>query len=235
MHKEGRGEPRREAGAPGRGEGRQNSTRLLAMLGVGAVLAAGLLVGLGALGGDGGEGLGGIPQDGTTLGDRDAPVTIRLYEDFQCPYCAQFARGTLPEVVNRYVRPGDAKLVSETMVFLGRDSVTAARAALAAGEQDHYWQYALLLFENQGAENSGYATDEFLTEQAEQVEGLDVGQWQEARARDYEGELRAVQQRAGAAGINSTPTIQVSGPGDEMLLRGAVPIEEVERAVEAVR
>lgn len=205
------------------------------MLGVGAVLAAGLLVGLSALGGGGGEDLGGIPQDGTTLGDRDAPVTIQLYEDFQCPYCAQFARGTLPEVVDRYVRPGDAKLVSETMVFLGQDSVTAARAAFAAGEQDRYWQYALLLFENQGAENSGYVTDEFLTDQAEKIEGLDVGRWQEARGRGYEEELRAVQQRAGTAGVNSTPSIEVSGPGGERLLRGAVPIEEVERAVEAVR
>ena len=231
MHEEKWGEARRKAGAPKRGTEGQNNARLLALLGIGAVLAAGLLVTLGALGERGGDDLGGIPQSGTTLGDASAPVTIRLYEDFQCPACAQFARGTLPGVIDRYVRPGDAKLVSETIAFLGQDSVTAARAALAAGEQDRYWQYALLLFENQGAENSGYVTDEFLTEQAEQVEGLDMERWQRDRQQSYEEELRAVEQSAGEAGVNSTPSLLVSGPNGETLLRGAVPIEEVERAV----
>ena len=38
------------------------------------------------------EFLAGIPQSGTSLGRMDAPVTIRLYEDFQCPACARFVR-----------------------------------------------------------------------------------------------------------------------------------------------
>ena len=235
MHEQRQGGARGKAGAPKRGTKGRNDTRLLALLGIGAVLAAGLLVTLGALGERGGDDLGGIPQSGTILGDGRAPVTIRLYEDFQCPACAQFARGTLPEVVDRYVRPGDAKLVSETMVFLGPDSATAARAAFAAGEQDRYWQYALLLFENQGAENSGHITDGFLKDQADRIEGLDVGRWQEARGGGYEEELRSAQGRAVAAGISSTPSLEVSGPGGERLLRGAVPMSEVERAVEAVR
>lgn len=214
---------------------KQGGARLLVMLGIGAVLVAGTLVALGALAGGSREDLGGIPQNGTTLGDAGAPVTIQLYEDFQCPACGQFARETLPEVVDTYVRPGEAKLVSETLAFLGDDSVTAARAALAAGEQDRYWPFALLLFENQGAENSGYVTDEFLTDQAEEVEGLDVEQWQEDRSQSYEDELQAVGQRANEAGVNSTPSLLISGPDGERLLRGAVPIEEVERAVEEVR
>ncbi len=231
MQREGRGKARNASGP--------NSTRLLVLIGIGAVVFAGLLVTLSALAGGGGGGedsevLGDIPQNGTTLGDADAPVTIRLYEDFQCPACGQFARDTLPDVIEQYVEPGDARLVSETMTFLGPDSVSAARADLAAGEQDRYWQYALLLFENQGAENSGYVTDDFLTEQAEQVEGLDVDQWQRDRQQSFEEELRAVERSAGEAGVNSTPSLLVSGPNGETLLRGAVPIEEVEGAVEEV-
>jgi protein-disulfide isomerase len=160
-------------------------------------------------------------------------VTVLLYEDFQCPACGQFARDTLPEVVEHHVQTGDAKLVSETLAFLGPDSVATARAAIAAGEQDRYWQYATLLFENQGAENSGYATEEFLVNLAEETEGLDAAEWDEARDdASIEQELRDVQQRAGKASINSTPTLVVFGPGGETTLRGAVPIEEVDRAVE---
>ena len=214
---------------------RKGNARLLVVLTALAVAVAGLMVLLSQLGGGGGsrEAFAGIPQDGTRLGREDAPVAIRLYEDFQCPACGQFARETLPEVIERHVEPEDAKLVSETMAFLGPDSVSTARVALAAGEQDRYWQYAVLLFENQGAENSGYATEEFLTGLAEEAEGLDVARWDQARdTGSVEQELRAVQQRAGEAGVNSTPTLVVSGPGGEISLRGAVPIEDVDRAIE---
>ena len=163
-------------------------------------------------------------------------MTISLYEDFQCPACGQFARETLPEVVERYVKPGEVKLISETLAFLGPDSISTGRAAIAAGEQDRYWNYAYLLFENQGGENSGYATEEFLTNLAEETQGLDVGEWEEARDAPFvEEELKAAQQRASSEGVQATPTLVVSGPGGETTLRGAVPISEVEKAVEEVR
>lgn len=203
-----------------------------------AVAVAALMVVLSQVGGGSGsqETFADISQDGTRLGAEDAPVTIRLYEDFQCPACAQFARETLPEVVERYVKPGEVKIVSETLVFLGPDSVAAARGAIAAGGQDRYWQYAHLLFENQGAENSGYATDEFLTNLAEETQGLDVEKWDAARGKEFiEEELNAVQKRATEANIQATPTLVISGPDGERKLRGAVPISEVEKAVEEVK
>lgn len=177
----------------------KGNVRLVAILAAVAVVVVGLMVVLSQLEGGGGsqETFAGIPQNYTTLGSEDAPVEIQLYEDFQCPACAQFARETLPELVERHVEPGEAKLVSETMAFLGPDSVATARAALAAGEQDRYWQYAYLLFENQGVENSGYATDEFLTNLAEETDGLDVEEWRAARDdASVEEELAAVQERA---------------------------------------
>jgi hypothetical protein len=51
------------------------------------------------------------------------------------------------------------------------------------------------LFENQGAEKSGYVTDEFLTRRAEEVEGLDTGRWQQERKKSYDEELASVKQR----------------------------------------
>ena len=207
---------------------------VVAMIAV-AVAVAGLMVLLSQMGGGGlQEVLADVPQDGTRLGRDDAPVTIQLYEDFQCPACGQFARETLPEVVERHVEPGDAKLVSETLVFIGPDSVPPARAAFAAGQQDRYWQYAALLFENQGAENSGYITDEFLTDMARQTEGLDVNEWNEARQGSFEKELQSAQQRAQEDGVNSTPSLVVSGPDGQVTLRGAVPAEDVDAAIQEV-
>lgn len=99
---------------------------LLALLVAAAIIVATFLVVLRQLGGAGrgsvedvGELYPGIPQDGTTLGERDAPVTLYLYEDFQCPFCGQFSREMFPKLVDDYIRDGKVRVVSETMAFLG--------------------------------------------------------------------------------------------------------------------
>ena len=152
--------------------------KLLILVAGVAIVVAGLLIVLSQWGSGGGSEeqvrklYSGIPQHGTTLGRSDAPVTIYLYEDFQCPYCGQFSRDTFPKLVSSYVKDGKVKMVSETLVLLGPDSGEAARAALTAAEQDCYWPYYSLLFENQQQENSGYVTDDFLKGLAQKTPGL---------------------------------------------------------------
>lgn len=211
---------------------------LLALLVAVAIVVAALLVVLSQLGGGGGsvddvgEFYSGIPQDGTTLGEKDAPMTVYLYEDFQCPFCGQFDREMFPDLVDDYVRDGQVRVVSETMVFLGPDSVTAARAAFAAGEQNLYWPYHTLLFENQGEENSGYVTDDFLRGLAEDTPGLDVQKWEDQRAgNSFTKELGAVQSKAQAEGVNSTPTLIVEGPGGQVKIDRLTDYDQITLAI----
>jgi protein-disulfide isomerase len=215
---------------------------LLAVLVAVAIVVAALFVVLSQLGGAGGgsvkdvgEFYSGIPQDGTTLGDGAAPVTLYLYEDFQCPFCGQFDREMFPDLVDDYVREGKVRVVSETMVFLGPDSVTAARAALAAGEQNRYWPYHTLLFKNQGEENSGYVTDDFLRGLAEQTPGLDVEKWEDQRAgNSFVKELEAVQSKAQASGVNSTPTLIFEGPGGKAKIDRLTDYDQISSSIDKV-
>jgi len=215
---------------------------LLALIVAVAIVVAALLAVLSQLGrpgggssGDIGELYSGIPQDGTTLGDSSAPVTIYLYEDFQCPVCGQFSSETFPKVVDRGVRRGDVKVVSEPLTFLGSDSVVAARAALAAAKQDRYWTYAQLLFENQGQENSGYVTDDFLTDQAKDTPGLDVGEWSsDLKGSSFTQQLQAAQAKAQSAGVEATPTLIFSGPRGQTKLVGVQDYDQVSQAIAQV-
>ena len=218
---------------------------LLALLVAVAIVVAALLVVLSQLGGGGGGGgssvddvgkfYSGIPQDSTTLGAKDAPVTVYMYEDFQCPFCGQFERNMFPDLVNDYVRDGKVKLVSETMAFLGPDSVTAARAAFAAGEQNLYWPYHTLLFEKQGEENSGYVTDDFLRGLAEDTPGLDVQKWEDQRAgNSFTKELQAVQSKAQSEGVNSTPTLIVEGPNGQVKIDRLTAYDQISSALDKV-
>ena len=106
--------------------------------------------------------LKGIPQDGNALGEKNAPVTMIEYADYQCPFCRDYALETMPILINDYVRSGKLRMEFEPLTFIGPDSETAARAGVAAGQQNLEWNYTHLFFFNQGEERSGFVTDAFI-------------------------------------------------------------------------
>ena len=104
----------------------------------------------------------GIPQHGDTVGQAAAPATMLVFEDPQCPYCQQWTLDTLPTVVDQFVRPGKLKLTYRGIPIIGPNSIKGLRATFAAGEQNKLWQFSEALYEMQGAENSGWITDDVI-------------------------------------------------------------------------
>jgi protein-disulfide isomerase len=148
-----------------------------------------------------------VSQNGIALGDPDAPVTMVEFVDMQCPFCAEYATGASPEVVQRFVASGQLKVELRVLAFLGPDSVTAARFAAAAAEQNKLFDFTELFFQNQGEENSGYVTEEFLRDIAGQIDGLDVEQaFADAETPAARAAIRDADRRAGDLGVEGTPT-----------------------------
>ena len=127
----------------------------------------------------------GIPQKGLTIGNPNAPVTLVEFADLQCPFCKEAAAGSYPDIISKYVKAGKVKLEYRTFAILGDDSVTAAKAAVAAGQQGKAWDFIDLWYKNQGEENSGYVTDAF-------IKRIASGR---ARPRRHEGRRRVARQR----------------------------------------
>jgi protein-disulfide isomerase len=178
----------------------------------------------------------GIPQRGNVLGKPKAPVTIVEYADFQCPFCAQFARDTLPAIVDEYVRPGKVRIVFQGIAILGPDSLTALQAAVSAGMQNRLWNYGELLFHNQGEENSGWVTDDLLRQLGASVAGLDVDVMMDGRSSD---EVAAAISRAEAAaqvaGVSATPSFGIGKTGGPTtLVQGAQPIEDFRQLLDSL-
>jgi protein-disulfide isomerase len=160
------------------------------------------------------EQLGGIPQNGITLGKADAPITIVEYGDLQCPICAEFSNTVLPSVVNDYVRTGKARIQFRNISFIGDDSPRLAQMAAAAGEQDKLFDFIELVYANQGEENSGYATDAYLKKIASTIPGLDVATALKARSSTkVRAQLTEAEQLAQANGVTGTPTLFVGKSG----------------------
>jgi len=152
---------------------------------------------------------------GETLGRADAPVTLEIWSDFQCPFCGQLARTYLPQLVSEFVADGQLRLVPHDVDFVGRgapnESVEAAVAASCAAEQGKYWQYHDMLFWNQIGENQGAFSGARLDQMAVQV-GLDRGSWDQCRTDPArEAAVAATTSIALGAGINGTPTLVLNG------------------------
>lgn len=152
--------------------------------------------------------LAGIPQSGTTLGDPKAEVTLVEFADLQCPACKQYADEVLPDIISGPVKDGTAKFELRQWAILGPDSVKAASAAYAAAEQDRYWQFLENFYADQGPENSGYVTDDFLKGIAEKAGVPDLSKWEKDSADEarWQNELTETDNTASELGFTGTPS-----------------------------
>jgi protein-disulfide isomerase len=154
----------------------------------------------------------GIPAAGLVLGSAAAPVTIDVYEDFQCPACFRWGRDVLPTLARHELADGRVKLAFHGFAFLGPESIAAARAAWAAERQGRFWDMWATLYANQGSrENAGAFSRDRLIAMADLV-GLDhdrfVTDFDSAASASAVSESGA---SAAAAGISGTPSLVISG------------------------
>ena len=156
----------------------------------------------------------GVPERGPRLGRPTAPMTLVLYADPQCPFCAAFERTQLPRLVAQQVRPGHLQIVLRPLTFLGADSDRAARMLVAAGERDRLWPLADLMARHQGAEGSGWVTDRYLLQVAGAVSGLGArATLARSRAPAVATVLRGVKDDAARDGVRSTPWLEIGRTG----------------------
>lgn len=165
----------------------------------------------------------GVQERNGVLGDPNAPVTVTEYVDLQCPVCAEASKTALPALIDDYVKTGKVKLELRTMHFLGPDSITAARFAAGAQQQNKLWSFVETFYANQGTENSGYATDGFLKNVATTAGVNADAALEYAGTNEAEQALTTANQAAQAVGADSTPTFTIKkGDGSEqVLLTGA--------------
>lgn len=178
----------------------------------------------------------GIPQNGLTLGDPSAKVTLAEFGDLQCPVCKGFAEEVIPEVIDSKVRSGQAKIEFRNFTIISEESAPAAAAAIAAGKQGRGWNFVELFYRNQGIEASGYVTDEFLTEIARGADVPNIAQWNKDRkSTPVLAQVQSETDEAESLGLSGTPSFVITGPnaqGKEVLgTPGSA--EGLEEAIEA--
>jgi len=90
--------------------------------------------------------------DDPIKGNADAPITIVEFSDFQCPFCARFFEQTLPLLEENYINTGKVNLAYQDLPLanIHPNARLTHIAAECADEQEKFWKYHDMLFENQG-------------------------------------------------------------------------------------
>ena len=154
----------------------------------------------------------GIPQQGAFLGKSSAPATLVVYEDPQCPYCAQWNLDTLSTVLAQFVRTGRIKLQYRGIEIIGANSVPGLRAIEAAGLQNKLWNLSEAFYEHQGKENSGWITAPVVAALG-QVAQVNVKQlFADANSKAVTTALEQSAAAATAAKVGGTPTFVLLNP-----------------------
>ena len=145
----------------------------------------------------------------------NVPV-LDIYEDPQCPVCAQFEQIYGP-TVKALVQANAAKLVVHTMTFLDTNlkndsSVRAANGAFCAADQGKFYEYMAQVYANQPAkEGTGYPADQ-LTSFAVKAGVADQQTWASCQASlTYQAHTLALETNTEKSGVNGTPTVKVAG------------------------
>lgn len=156
------------------------------------------------------------------LGNPDGDVTIVEFFDYQCGYCKTMM-GPLLELVRA---DGRIRLVLKEFPILGPDSVTAAKASLAAMRQDRYEPFHLTLMGLRGR------LSESAIWQAAAEAGLDVARLRRDMADPaIEARINANYELAQALRIEGTPAFTIGG----QLVPGAAPKDHLAALVKQVR
>jgi protein-disulfide isomerase len=175
-------------------------------------------------------------DDDPSMGDRNAPITLIEFSDYQCPFCARHFRETLPQLEREYIKTGKVKYVFRDFPIesIHPEAFKAHEAANCAGEQGKYWEMHGRIFANQKAVSpsdlSGHA----------QALGMDTSAFQKClESGRHAGEIRKDMADAQKAGVRGTPTFFLAktdsnNPQVKALhvIRGAQPYARFKEAID---
>jgi protein-disulfide isomerase len=162
----------------------------------------------------------GIPQHENVLGKPNAPVTMVEYIDLQCPICRVFETEVMPSVLQQYVRTGKLRVVARPLAFINpaENSQQGRLAALAAGKQGKFFDFAQLLYANQGQEGSDWLNDDMIRAAYASIPGLRAQAALAARnSSSILSQTKTVDQQATTDQVSGTPTVLVGPTGGKLI------------------
>ncbi len=164
-----------------------------------------------------------ITSDDPALGPKNAPVTVVIFSDYQCPYCKR-VEPTLKQLREQY---GDkVRLVWKDLPLEfhknAMPAAVAARVAFMVKGNDAFWKVHDTQFEN----NTTLSDENYVKWLAEA--GVSKADYEKNKAA-AEAKVKASADLAKQLGIQGTPNFMIDGEA----LTGAQPIDKFKQTIDA--
>ena len=142
-------------------------------------------------------------------GPSNAPVTLEIYGDFQCPSCALVSQA-IDDLQKQYA--GKMRVIfHEYPLAMHKHALEAAVAAEAAALQGKFWEMHDLLYRYQPVWSKVRDAGYFFEAYAGEI-GLNVEQFKADRnSQEIEARVMADGQAGSARGVKNTPTLFLNG------------------------
>lgn len=171
-------------------------------------------------------------DDDPVLGDKNAPVTIVEFSDYECPFCKRHFDDTLPQLIKNYVDTGKVKIVFRDFPLSFHDPLATKEAVAAncAGEQggdSKYFEYHDQIFTRTKSNGNGLAEADLTTIATDL--GLNLSSFNTCIADSAQAdEVKKDIADGSAAGASGTPSFIIgkstsNGEIDGDLVVGAQP------------
>jgi len=170
-------------------------------------------------------------DDDPILGNKNAPVAIIEFSDFQCPFCRAFWEESLPQIKKEFIDTGKAKLIyRDYPLSFHSMAMPSAQAAECADEQGKFWEMHDKIFGEQDKLGQGtvtYAVQDIKGWAAEI--GLNASKFNNCLdSGKYKTEVDKDFADGTAAGVTGTPSIFING----RLIVGAQPFASFKAIIE---
>lgn len=175
-----------------------------------------------------------IKTNSPVLGNTSAPIVVAYWFDYQCPFCKQQEQNVMSQVMKDYVNTGKIRVVYKDLQFLGADSTSIGLFGRAVweGAPSKYYAWRKAMFENQGRENSGWATEAKITEISAKVMNAEeiarVKALIASKSNVYKAMMDADKTEGSQYGVRSTPSLIVG----KQVITGARDYDTVKAAIE---
>jgi protein-disulfide isomerase len=158
-------------------------------------------------------------------GNRNAPVTLVLFSDFQCPFCSR-VETSMTQLKEKY-GPDKLRIIwkSNPLPFHNNamPAAIAAETVFRLGGNKAFWKFHDLAFQNQ----KDLSPEHY--QQWAQAAGVDVAKWKAAYDKqEYKAKIDADMAVGSKSGVSGTPASFING----VFLSGAQPIEKFTQAVD---
>jgi len=167
-------------------------------------------------------------DDDAVKGDKDAPVTIIEFSDYECPYCKRYVDNTLSQITEKYIKTGKVKYIFRDFPLgfhkSARPAGIAAECFRKQTDDEGYWDFHDKLFEN-NREMTAENLKAWAVEMGADGGKFDTCMADPAMAKELDDDMA----EGSKYGVRGTPAFFING----INLSGAQPFAKFEEIIEA--